>query len=70
MLIGALIGLGIYSVIALVLMGLAQTKVDKHNQDRSRVILLGKAKVTVNYPQVAMSAVAFTTIGAIISYFI
>lgn len=70
MLIGGLIGLAVYSAIGVVLMGLAQTKVDKHNQDQTRVMLLGKAKVTVNWPQVAMSVAAFTSIGAVIGYFI
>lgn len=70
MLIGGLIGFSVYSVIGMVLMGLAQTKADKHNRDQARVMLLGKAKVTVSLPQVAMSVAAFTSIGAVIGYFI
>lgn len=72
MLIGGLIGLAFYSVIALISMAYVQAEVNRYNNalGGSLARLTGRAKMTIDYGQIAIKAVAHVSIGAVIGYFI
>lgn len=72
MLIGALIGLAIHSVIGLLAFCAVQSQVDRHNKalGGSLAKFTGEAKVHINYHVLIMSGVTFTSVGAVIGYFI
>lgn len=72
MLIGAFIGFSVYSVIVMLTMAATQRQVDRHNNVLNGALarLYGQAKMTVDYGMLTFKAVAFTSIGAVIGYFI
>lgn len=70
MMIGALIGFTISMVLtSITLMGL-QAQVTKHNSSALLVAARGKAKLTVHWPVLVIKTLTFTSVGAVIGYFI
>lgn len=72
MLIGALIGFSIYSVYVMIVITYMQSVVDRHNNALGGALaqLYGKAKLNLNYGMIVIKACAFTSVGAVIGYFI
>jgi large-conductance mechanosensitive channel len=72
MLIGAVIGLAIYSVIVTFCFWTVQNQVDRYNNalDGNLAKLTGKSNMIINYPMLISGGVTFITVGAVICYFI
>ncbi len=72
MLIGAVIGLAVYSVLVVLNIAYIQHKVDRHNSALNGALarLKGRARVRLYYGQIVIKGIAFVSIGAVIGYFI
>lgn len=69
MLIGAIIGLAIYSVIVVINLGMIRAEVNRHNNGISGR-LKGRARVIIHYGQIVITSIAWMSVGAVIGYFI
>lgn len=72
MFIGGLVGFAVFSVLSMLSISALQAEVNRHNKALGGNLAryTGKAKLNINYPFVIAGCFAFTSVGAVIGYFI
>lgn len=72
MLIGAVIGLAVHSVLVALNIAYLQQRVTQHNNALNGALakIQGRARVRLHYGQIVIRGIPFVSIGAVIGYFI